>query len=106
MIFNYPHRLTKLEVWFPKYSTQYSDVGEKVALLHKDKVDHATGWFLVEFTKAKHLEGQRFCISKKKAQSCPVGTNGKAPMYEVPMSMLEDWGTASEVKQVITGFGW
>lgn len=106
MIIKAPHLLTKLPIWWPKYSTQYSGVGEKVALLHKDKVDHGTVCILVEFTRAKHLKGQRFCIMREEAQRCPITTNGAAPMYEVPMSKLENWDSVEEIHNIINSFGW
>jgi hypothetical protein len=106
MIFNRPDLLTRLEVWWPRYNDQYTATGEKVALLHKEKVDKGTPWLIVEFTKAKHLYGQRFCIKRSEAQKCPVGSNGTAPMYIVPMSKLEGWDKVSEIKAVIQSFGW
>lgn len=110
MIFKTPHILTKIEVWFPKYSTKYTDLKERVALLACYKVDGGSPWIIVEFTKAQHLKGQRYCIKRSDAQACPVVMNGNKktaiPCYEVPMSKLENWDTVDEVKQVIAGFGW
>ena len=107
MIISRPHLCTVLPVWFPKYSTQYNDTyGEPVALLHKHKVDFATPVIIVEFTKAKHLQGQRFAITQKYAKEHKVGTNGSAPMYEIPMSHLENWDSADEVLNIIKEIGW
>lgn len=105
MIFNKPHLLTKLEIWTPRYSDAYKD-GERVALLAKYKVDQASPWILVEFTKAKHLNGQRYCIKRVDAQRCNLDTNGKIPCYAVPMSKFENWDTVQEVKSIIKSFGW
>ena len=93
MIIKQPHLCTKLQVWTPKYDNKSltQDYGEPVALLHKGKVDHASAVILVEFPKAKHLQGQRFAIKKQDAQRHAIGTNGAAPMYEIPMSHFESW---------------
>lgn len=96
MIVTEEYRNTKLPIWAPKYSAQYGGGSEPVALLSKNKVDHATPLVLIEFTKAKHLQGQRYCIFKSKAQSYPVDSNGKIPVYAVPMSALDTWEKQSE----------
>lgn len=90
--------ITKLDVWNPKYNSKSltQEYDEAVALLHKRKVDFASPVIIVNF-KAKHLEGQRFAIKKEEAQRHAVGTNGKAPMYEIPMSHFESWETSQEV---------
>lgn len=95
-----PDLITHIQIWFPKYSSQYGDTGEKVALLAKYKVDQASPVFIVEFTKAKHLAGQRFAISREKAQSFPLGTNSKIDCYEVPLSAFHTWNTPSEVNDI------
>ena len=103
MIINKPYMVTRLQVWNPRYHDKYEDSQETVALLHKNKVDRATGVIIIEFTKAKHLQGQRFAILKQRAQQCAVGTNGTAPMYVVPMSWFEGWETGEEVRQIAEG---
>jgi hypothetical protein len=105
MIVHKVHLLTKMDVWSPKYDSKSltKDYGEYVALLHKRKVDFASPVIIVNFPKAKHLQGQRFCIRKRDAQAHAVGTNGAAPMYEIPMSHFEPWETAEEVRD--TAFG-
>lgn len=110
MIFKRPSMLTKLEVWFPKYSTQYTDKQERVVLLAKYKVDSGSPWIIIEFTKAKHLLGQRYCIKRSDAQEFPTVMNGTKktaiPCYEVPMSKLENWASVDEVNNEIKSFGW
>ena len=69
--------------------------------MHKNKVDHATGVIRIVFTKAKHLEGQKFAIYRKDAMKYPVGTNGKAPMYEVPFSALSTWESTGSIKETV-----
>lgn len=102
MIINQPHLCTKLEVWAPRYNDKYEDeYGEPVALLHKDKIDYGSPTIIVEFTKAKHLKGQRFAIRKTYAQSHSAGTNGNAPMYEIPMSHLENWASKQEILNTV-----
>lgn len=95
MIIKHPEMCTKLEIWAPKY---HADNGWEV-WLHKVKTDHATGTIIIDFTKAKHLAGQRHAILKSEAQKYPVGSNGKAPMYRVPYSALESWSSAREVAE-------
>lgn len=98
MIIKDVHLTTKLEVWNPKFSEQYKDeYSEPVVLLHKRKVDYASPKIIVEFTRSTALKGQRFAISRSYAQSHKIGTNGKAPMYEIPMSHFETWVSGSEV---------
>lgn len=108
ILINKPHLCTKLEVWQPKYSAQYTDKYEEaVALLHKHKVDFGSPVIIVEFTKSKGLAGQRFAIRKQDAQQHEVGTNGKAPMYEIPMSHFQAWVKPEEINNiVINELGW
>lgn len=101
MIFKRPSLLTHLDIWAPRYSDAYKDGQERVALLAKYKVDQASPWLIVEFTKAKHLIGQRYCIRRRDAQKCAIDSNGKIPCYAVPMSSLEGWDTVEEVKKIV-----
>lgn len=101
MIFKNPHLLTHLDVWAPKYSTQYLPEGERVVLLACYKVDNASPWIIIEFTKAKHLIGQRYCVSRKVVRDCVVASNTKIPCYSVQMSKLERWDTVEEVKEIV-----
>lgn len=96
MIIKEPFMHTKLDIWYPKYSTQYTNLKERVVLLAKYKVDAATPIIIVNFTKAKHLIGQRYAIHKSHAQSFPVVKNGKIEVYEVPMSVLDTWQKEEE----------
>lgn len=96
MTFKNPHLLTKLEIWAPKYHTES---GEYEVWLHKGKVYRSTPYILVEFTKAKHLMGQRFCISRNDAQKGREVTNGKATCLALPISKFESWDTVEEIKQ-------
>lgn len=95
MIVHKPHLLTKLPIWNPKYS---SENGWTV-LLSKSKVHHASSVILIEFTKAKHLRGQRFCITRDEAQRSPVVTNGKIECYNVPFDSLQGWESAQEARE-------
>ena len=100
MIINKPHLLTKLDIWQPRYSSAYTDTNERVALLAQYKVQQASPVILINFTKAKHLMGQRFCITREAAMRYPVDSNGKIGCYAVPMSAFEQWETAAEVAQI------
>lgn len=96
MIVKDPHLQTKLEIWSPKYSTKHTD-GQWVVLLAKYKVHHASPTILIEFTKAKHLLGQRFAIQRSLVERQPIVDNGRIECYEVPFDLLESWESASEV---------
>lgn len=106
MIFKTPSLLTHLDIWAPKYSEAHKQNGERVALLAKYKVDAGTPWLIIDFTKAKHLAGQRYCIKRSDAQKCDIDYDQKIPMYAVPMSKLENWDTVDEVKNIIRKMGW
>lgn len=97
MTINKPHLLTHLPIWAPRYSSAYTDTDERVALLAQYKVVQASPVIIVEFTKAKHLAGQRFCIRKEDVLRCPLDSNGKIPCYAVPMSKFEGWETGAEL---------
>jgi hypothetical protein len=97
IIIHKPHLCTKLEIWQPKYHT---DSSKWEVWLHQSKVSHASSVIIVEFTKAKHLKGQRFCIARQKAEQAPVGTNGRVPVYKVPFDELEGYETAAEVRDL------
>lgn len=88
---------TVLEVWFPRYSSAYTEVNERVALLAKYKVDQATPILIVEFTKAKHLLGQRYAIKRYDAMKYPIDSNGRIECYAVPMSAFEPYSVYGEV---------
>lgn len=100
MIIHKPHMVTRLNIWTPRYSDAHTDTDEQVALLAQYKVLHASPVFIVEFTKAKHLAGQRFAINREKAMTYPLDSNGKIPCYAVPMSAFEHWETAAEVNDL------
>lgn len=87
---------TKIQIWSPRYSDKHGALAEPVVLIAKYKVHHGTGTLLVEFTKAKHLIGQRFAITRDNAQRYPESTNGKISCYAVPMSALDVWETSRE----------
>lgn len=93
------HWCTQLEVWKPKYNDQSltQSYDEPVALVHKRKIDFAAPVIIITFPKAKHLQGQRFAIHKQYAQSHAVGSNGRAEMYEIPLSHFEPWETHEEL---------
>lgn len=103
MIIHKLHLCTKLNIWAPRYSSAYTETEERVALLAKYKVDAGSPVIIVNFTKAKHLEGQRYCIKKTDAQQYPIDTNGKIECYAVPMSAFDSWETAQEVADIAYG---
>lgn len=110
MIFNHPERLTKLDIWAVRYKETHTG-GEWEVLINDYHVTHASPWVLIEFTKAKHLKGQRFCIKRTDIQNCPTeihkAKSGKQiRRYVVPFSKLEGWDTVEEVKETINSFGW
>jgi hypothetical protein len=100
MIINEPFMHSKLPIWEPKWSGK-NTTGEPVVLLSVSKVRRATPIFIVEFTKANSLIGQRFAIHRGTAMSYPQVTNGKIPCYEVPLSAFEGWETEKELEESI-----
>ena len=99
-IIHKPHTCTKLEVWTPRYHDKKDGEGEWIALVAKYKVDQASPIIIVDFTKAKHLKGQRYAIRKDKAQSYPIETNTKIECYAIPLSAFDTWETAAEVRDL------
>jgi len=96
------HLCTVMQIWTPRYSDKYkNELSEPVALLSQSKVHHASPEIIVKFTKAKHLQGQRFTISREKAQKAPVDSNGKISCYAVPLSWFEPYITSVENRQHI-----
>lgn len=101
VIFSKPHLLTKLDIWSPRYKDKHGDLAEPVVLLAQYKVQQASPWILVDFSKAKHLRGLRFCIKRQDAESCPLDSSTKIPCYAVPLSKFESWDTVQEVKETV-----
>ena len=106
MIFNWPERLTHMDIWSPRYKDKHGDLAEPVVLLAQYKVQAASPWIIVNFTKAKHLFGQRYCIRRSEAERCKLDTNTKIPCYAVPLSKFENWDSAQEVRETVNSFGW
>lgn len=100
MTINKPHLLTTIDIWSPRYSDKYSDEGQWMVLVADYKLQQASPVVLISFTKAKHLKGQRFCITREKALSCVLDTNGKIACRAIPFDSLESWETAEEVRDV------
>jgi hypothetical protein len=100
MTINKLHMCTKLDIWAPRYSSKYSDDAEWVALIAQYKVQNASPVIIINFPKAKHLEGQRFCITKQELMRCKLDSNGKIACYAVPMSKFEAWETGAEVRDL------
>lgn len=95
MIIKSPHLCTKIDIWSPKYSGKD---GWRV-LIAKYKVHHGSGILLINFTKAKHLKGQRFAITRDAVQRCDIVGNGKIACYSVPFDLFENYETAEEVRE-------
>lgn len=91
MIISKPHLCTRIEIWSPRYKDKQGPLTEPVVLIAKYKVHHASSTMIINFTKAKHLIGQHYAITRDKAQSYPEDTNGKIACYAVPLSALESW---------------
>lgn len=100
MIINQPYQCTRLEIWAPRYNDKYSHTNERVALLAQYKVAQSSPVIIIEFTKAKHLAGQRFCIRKSEAMRYPLDSNGRIACYAIPMSAFESWETGAEITAI------
>lgn len=77
-----------MEIWAPKYNTEHADWE---VWLHKRKVDYGAEIIIINFTKAKHLSGQKFAIERNKVQRSQVGSNGKTQVYKLPFGRLATW---------------
>lgn len=73
--------MTTIEIWQPRYK-------DRIVLLAKYKVETADEDIRVVFTKAKHLEGKAFHISRELAMQCPLDDNGKIGCYAVPFDLM------------------
>jgi len=99
MIIHKPHLCTVLEIWAPKYN---SASGDWEVWLSVRKVSFSSPVILIKFTKAKHLIGQRFCITRREVERSEVTTNGRIPVYKVPFKKLEGWDSAQEIADIAT----
>ena len=62
---------------------------DKVVLLSAKKIkDAKTQWLKIKFTDAPSMEGD-WCITKQKAKSFPLTTNGVIQCRAIPLSALE-----------------
>lgn len=91
------HLLTRLPIWYPKYNTED---GEWEVWISAKKVRYSSSVIIIEFTKAKHLLGQRFCVRRQDVERSPIGTNGRIPIYKVPFDKLQGWQTSAEVREI------
>lgn len=98
MIITKPHLCTRLPIWAPKY---HSESGQWEIWVSRYKVAHASPVIIIEFTKAKHLIGQRFAVRRQDVERSPVGTNGKIPVYRVPFDVLENYETPADIHNII-----
>lgn len=98
IIIKSPHLCTKVEIWAPKYHTE---TDEYEVWISKSKIYHASPIIIVEFTRAKHLMGQRFAITRTEAQKYKEVTNGKIVCLAVPMSALQHWTSTQEIKETV-----
>lgn len=96
-ILHKPHLCTTLDIWMPKYNTES---GDWEVWISQRKVAYSSPLIIINFVKAKHLQGQRFCVRRQDIERSPVGTNGKIPVYKVPFYKLDSWQTAQEVMEI------
>lgn len=97
---------TVIPIWSPKYSTKYGEEQEWCLLPAVYKVQQATNIIVCEITKAKHILGYRYCMTRKQAMTYPQVSNNSIMCYEIPMSHFENFETPEEIWQVIDSFGW
>lgn len=91
----------------PKY-TQFSvfDIyaprwHDKTVLVHAQRLKNAkTQWIKIKFTKSPTMEGD-WVISKQKALSFPLGTNGTTQMRIIPLKELEPLELINDIREVI-----
>lgn len=74
---------------------------DKTVLIHANRLKNAkTTWIKIKFTKAPSMEGD-WVISKKKALSFPLGTNGTTQMRVIPLKELEPLELTNDIRSVI-----
>ena len=66
-------------IWEPRWH-------DRVVLIAKRKVQ--PGENVIKLTKAREFKGKRFIMTGEEISSCPVGSNGKIPCFEVPLAKL------------------
>jgi len=103
------------KVFTPRYKDK-NEVGQWICLIPVYKVEQGTAWQKIEFTKAKHLMGKRYCIDKKEVmEHCTIAQiknkqGGFTGMYEIPESLWHSWQTQAEdndtIRETIVSFGW
>lgn len=74
---------------------------DKTVLVHAQRLKNAkTKWIKIKFTKAPTMEGD-WVISKQKALSFPLGTNGTTQMRIIPLNALEPLELINDIREVI-----
>lgn len=105
MVINKPHVCTKINIFQPKWSGKHSETKDWIVKLAEYKVRDASPIIIITFDYPT-LKYGRYAITRAKAMSYPIGTNGKIPTYEIPFSALESWDSAAEVRELIDSWGW
>ena len=70
--------MRQIEIWWPRYKDDVALVGKK----------WVRDYNIIYFSKAKHLKGMRFAMSREEITSYPLDNNGKIECYAVPMDDL------------------
>lgn len=107
LVQKYGLRSGRKKMQLPKY-TQFSYFEifqprwhDKTVLVHANRLKNAkTQWIKIRFTKAPSMEGD-WVISKKKALSFPLGTNGTTQMRVIPLSALEPLELINDIRSAI-----
>lgn len=101
IIIKNPHLYTNFDLWYPRYKDKTADKKEYVVLIPVYKIQQATPTFLVHFSKAKHLEGLRYAISRQQALEYPTQTvkskqGNDVLMFVIPLPHFDNWVTPGE----------
>ena len=87
-------QMAYFDVWSPRWH-------DKTVLLHAKRLkDAKTKWIKITFSKTPSMEGD-WVISKQKALSFPLGTNGTTQVRVIPLSELEPLILTNDIREVI-----
>lgn len=93
-------KLPRLEplTYFEIYSPRWHD---KTVLLKASKIrDAKTKYLKIKFTKAPSMEGD-WVISRQKAISFPLTTNGTIQCRAIPLKELEPLTLINDIREII-----
>ena len=93
---------TVIDLWFPRYSSKYTEAKDYVFLPATYKVRQGERVIIIEFSKAKHMKGLKFCMLRDDIMKYPIQSNGRIPCYSVPQGKWKPVETPEDIKRILT----